>query len=261
MKKDSFIVGRDVEIHPTAKIIGDDIEIGDFSKIGPNVIVSGRGVKIGREAWLGESAIVGGGRAEVGSLEAGDFLHLGIRSQVNLANEVVIGDEVGIGMNGMVFSHGAYLSEYDGFPYQDSPVSIGSNVWLPYAMVTPGVNIGDNVVVAAMSLVNIDLPTGCLAGGIPAKILKQNYFPREVTLEQKNIVLNQLIKEAAFYGVEVVRDTDGETLTYSKTIFDLAQRRIEGLASKETEKLKDILRRHGIRFRYYNDGEYYKEWD
>ncbi len=261
MDDSNILLGRNVFVHPTAQISGADIEIGDFAWIGPNVLISGRSINIGREAWIGASAIIGGGRAEMGSLECGDFLHLGIRGQINTANTVLIGDEVGIGMNGMVFSHGAYLSEYDGFPYQDSPVSIGSNVWLPYAIVTPGVKIGSNVVVAAMSLVNRDLPSGCIAGGIPAKVLKEHVYPRNITQEQRIAVLDRIIQEAAFYGVEVSRDSIGETLTQGRTVFDLPKRRIEGPANSATERLKNLLRRHGIRFRFYNDGEQYREWD
>ena len=46
-----------------------------------------------------------------------------------------------------------------------------------------------------------------------------------------------------------------------KTIFDISKRIIEGPADDSTEKIKDILRRHGIRFRFYNDGEEYHPWD
>jgi acetyltransferase-like isoleucine patch superfamily enzyme len=261
MTRNSVVLGRDVFVHPTAKITGEDIEIGDFSKIGPNAIISGRSIKIGREAWVGDNAIVGGGRAEIGSLEVGDFLHLGIRAQINLANTVVIGHEVGIGMNGMVFSHGAYLSEYDGFPYQDAPVRIGSNVWMPYAMVTPNVTIGNNVVIAAMSLVNKDLPPGCFAGGVPVRILKENVFPRKLSTEEKVHMLDKIIAEAQFYKVPASHDEKGETVVVNNTVFDIPRRKIEGPSSSNTERVKDLLRRHGIRFRFYSDGERYREWD
>lgn len=261
MTKNSIVLGKDVTIHPTAQLIGEEIEIGDFSKIGPNVVISGKSVKIGREAWIGERAIIGGGRAEFGTLIVGDFLHLGIRGQINIANNVVIGDEVGMGMNSMVFSHGAYLSEYEGYPYQDAPVTIGSNVWLPYAIVNPGIEIGHDVVVAAMSLVSRSLPSGCLAGGIPAKVLKENAFPRKVSVEEKIRVLDQIIIEASKYNIKTERDENATSLTVKKTIFEIPTRTIEGSVDEDTEKVKNLLRRHGIRFRYFNDGKIYREWD
>ncbi len=261
MTNENVTIGRDVVIHPTAKITGKEIEIGDFAKIGPNVIISGKSVKIGREAWIGSSAIIGGGRSELGSLVVGDFLHLGVRGQINIANDVVIGDEVGIGMNGMVFSHGAYLSEYDGFPYQDAPVTIGSNVWMPYAIVNPGIDIGDNVIVAAMSLVNQNLPSGCLAGGIPVKILKENFFPRSVDDEERKRVLDQIVLEASKYQIKAKHVGDGATITVKDATFEVPTRRIEGKADKDTDRVKDLLRRHGIRFRYFNDAGTYRKWE
>jgi hypothetical protein len=46
-----------------------------------------------------------------------------------------------------------------------------------------------------------------------------------------------------------------------KTTFQSPERVIEGPANKSTDRMKDLLRRHGIRFKFYNDGESYKEWD
>jgi acetyltransferase-like isoleucine patch superfamily enzyme len=169
MTKNSVVVGRDVVIHPTAQLLAKELVIGDFTQIGENVKITGDHVEIGRDAWITTDVLIGGGRSEMGSLKTGDFLHLGKGSMVNIASDVTIGDEVGIGMDSRIFTHGAYLSEYNGFPYEEGPVAIGSNVWLPYAIVNPNVKIGDNVVVAAMSLINRNLPSGCLAGGIPVK--------------------------------------------------------------------------------------------
>lgn len=261
MQKKTSTIGRDVEIHPTAQLLAKELVIGDFTKIGPNVTITGRYVEIGREGWITTGALIGGGRAEMGSLKTGDFLHLGKNSMINTANEVVLGHEVGIGMDGKIFSHGAYLSEYDGFPYQDAPVKIGSNVWLPYAIVNPGVTIGDNIVVAAMSLINRNLPTGCLAGGVPVKILRENAFPKEITKEEKIGILDMILNEARHYGIVTERDASGTTLSMDKTVFDILNRRIEGPADVNTDKVKDILRRHGIRFRFYSDNEEYREWD
>ena len=39
-------------------------------------------------------------------------------------------------------------------------------------VVLPGVTIGDNVIIAANSVVNKDIPSNVIAGGIPCKIIK-----------------------------------------------------------------------------------------
>lgn len=54
------------------------------------------------------------------------------------------------------------------------PVTIGNNVWLGGScIINPGVNIGDNVVVASGSVVTKDIPDSVVVGGNPAKIIKQ----------------------------------------------------------------------------------------
>lgn len=55
------------------------------------------------------------------------------------------------------------------------PIKIGNNVWIGMNVtILKGVNIGDGCIIAAGSVVNKDIPARCLAGGVPAKILKQN---------------------------------------------------------------------------------------
>ncbi|MFV3010592.1 sugar O-acetyltransferase [Clostridium botulinum] len=53
------------------------------------------------------------------------------------------------------------------------PVVIGDNVWTGgNSVIVPGVTIGNNVVVAAGSIVVNDIPDNVVVGGNPAKIIK-----------------------------------------------------------------------------------------
>lgn len=50
------------------------------------------------------------------------------------------------------------------------PVSIGSNVWIGgHAIILPGINIGDDAIIGAGSVVTRDVPAGQTAIGNPAK--------------------------------------------------------------------------------------------
>ena len=54
------------------------------------------------------------------------------------------------------------------------PVRIGSNCWLGAGVIVlPGVNIGDNTVVGAGSVVTKDLPANVVAVGNPCRVLRQ----------------------------------------------------------------------------------------
>lgn len=56
-----------------------------------------------------------------------------------------------------------------------SPIYIGDHVWIGMrAIILQGVTIGDGAVIAAGAVVNKDIPPHCLAGGVPAKVIKEN---------------------------------------------------------------------------------------
>jgi acetyltransferase-like isoleucine patch superfamily enzyme len=57
------------------------------------------------------------------------------------------------------------------------PVTIGDNCWLgTNCVVTGGVTIGERTVVGANSVVTHDLPSGVIAVGAPAKVIKKIEF-------------------------------------------------------------------------------------
>jgi len=263
-KNDSWVIGEDVRISDKARInVSEYFEIGDRSVIRNNVLIEGRHIEIGREAWIDEYAHIGGGSCfdYHSFLKAGDFLHIGKFSHINTARKVMIGDECGIGINTKIFTHGAYLSAYNGFPVQFADVEVGDRVWLPNAWVNPGVKIGNDVVVAAMSLVNRDLPSGCLAGGIPAKVLKENVYPRKLTPQEKQQLVANIARD-----VRMKLKLEGDRIhlehpdTKEVTIFDLEKRMIEGVGNNRSETVKNQLRRYGIRFKYFLQNGKYRPW-
>ncbi len=62
-------------------------------------------------------------------------------------------------------------------------ITIGNDVWLGAGVVvTAGVTIGDGAIVGAGSVVTRDIPPYTIAGGIPAKALKER--PNPVAMQQ-----------------------------------------------------------------------------
>lgn len=261
----TFDIGEGCDIHPTARINVEHGSLGPRSIIREGAVIEGSHVYIGTEAYLDMRARIGGGSCfdQLSMLHAGDFLHMGVDSHINIARPVDIGHEVGIGVETKIFTHGAYLPIDMGFPVQWAPVIIGDRVWLPNAWVNPGVTIGDDVVVAAKSLVNTNLPDGCLAGGIPARVLKENHYPKMVNWG----VLQGMIDD--FFGYCVIMMGEDHTIEYKEdgilvidgaTAFNIPRRKIHGEATNFTELFRNQLRRNGIRFRYYAHGQEYLPW-
>lgn len=87
---------------------------------------------------------------------------------------ITIGDGTQIGMNVTIatLNHGFDLeSRNTTYPL---PVKIGKNVWIgSNVTIVPGVSIGDNSVIAAGAVVAKNIPTNVVAGGCPAKIIRE----------------------------------------------------------------------------------------
>jgi len=57
---------------------------------------------------------------------------------------------------------------------KDAPIVIGKNVWIGMrCIILKGVNVGDNSIIAAGSVVTKDILPGTLVGGNPAKLIRK----------------------------------------------------------------------------------------
>jgi acetyltransferase-like isoleucine patch superfamily enzyme len=181
-------LGEGVRIlrHSTVKVV-DQLSIGAYGTVNESCEIGGRRIEIGQELWMLPTAKIGGGSAyELPSrLSIGHYVHLGVQTLINTARPVVIGHEVGLGTRTSIYTHGAYPSRLQGFPVAFDGVEIGDFTWVPGATINPGVKIGRNCVVGVNSLVTTSLPDGSLAVGSPAKVVKENAYPRPFGPEQR----------------------------------------------------------------------------
>lgn len=70
-----------------------------------------------------------------------------------------------IGYNTTILAH-----EYLTNEWRTGPVEIGKNVTIgANCTILPGVTIGDNAIISAMSLINRDVPAGAKVGGVPIR--------------------------------------------------------------------------------------------
>ncbi len=240
-------------VDPTAKIYCDELVLGEGTIIRAHAEIYGTKVVLGRDSFIDEYAVIGGGSA--GELTTGDWFHLGMFAQVNTARPVTIGEEVGIGIGSRVFTHGAYLSELDGFPVAFESVTIGDRVWLPNAIVMPGVTIGSDVVVAAGSVVTSNIRSDSLVAGTPAKVLRTaRYAP--MTEHARAAALMRILQDAHVSG----HIMGNGKVVCDQAIFDTTTKKVEGFVTENTERLRNELRRHGIRFRVFPRGAIYEAW-
>lgn len=93
--------------------------------------------------------------------------------KIRCYEEITIGQGVAISENFTIWDSDAHQLFNGSQPTQ--PIFIGNKVWIgTNVTVLKGVKIGDGCVIAAGSLVTKDIPSNCLAAGVPAKVIKEN---------------------------------------------------------------------------------------
>lgn len=88
---------------------------------------------------------------------------------------VTVGDNCMFGPGTMIsaVTHPVDGARRRGRIAQAKPVTIGNDMWLAANVsVMPGITIGDNVVVGAGAVVTHDLPSNCVAMGVPARVVR-----------------------------------------------------------------------------------------
>ncbi|MBI2148934.1 hypothetical protein HYU23_04590 [Candidatus Woesearchaeota archaeon] len=291
----TLAIGRNCKIDPTAEInvkngtIGEDCQIGayvrvdaDYFTMGDRSIlrpfsrIEGTNIELGHEAYLDERALIGGGSARDPDsiFKAGDWLHMGKGAELNQGAGLYIGHEFGVGAR--IFTHGGYLNMLEGFPYQWGKVKIGDRVWIPLnTVVNPGSELGDNIVIAAGSVVNGYIPSGSFASGIPVGIknhgtqeekvmgkIQYNLYPRVLSEEEEDnfmkFILNR-VNVMAGHECNIHKEERG-SYRMGETLFNISKRELKGPSTEESEIFKGELRRRGIRFRYKSERGEYIPW-
>lgn len=201
---------REAMAHRTAVVTEADAELlvavwrqfSDGASIGPNVKLGlgARMINLGsaEQAVLeGDCVVRGCLRVEPqGRMRIGSFVYVGDGAIVSAQSEVTIGEATLLAHGVMVFDNNSHpinphareiqfrrmvgvKDRYTPIVVDAAPVRIGRRCWIGMnAMVMKGVSVGDDTIVAAGSVVTADLPSGVVAAGNPARVL------RELTAEE-----------------------------------------------------------------------------
>ena len=260
IEADEIDIHSSVKIGKNVKIKCKSIKLGEFCIIGDNVTIECN--KFEAHSWLfmwhGVEVGRGGCNGMNSNVKIGKGVGIFENTVINPSESVEIGDNCGIGADVMIWTHGAWLDVMQGFPHDFGPVKLGNNVWLPArSIVLPNVTIGDNVVIGTNSIINRDLPDGCLAAGTPCKVIREGVYPRP--LNDKNLRklvehicddwIDLCISKGITRNIEVWYENRKIFLNQNsfQTIYYLDDRRIEGHTNDVSEDLRDYLRRRGIK--------------
>ncbi len=111
---------------------------------------------------------------------------------------IEIGNNCQVTSDVKFFTHGAAWVFRKKYPKMDffGKIKIGDNVYIGNnALILPGVTVGDNVIIAAGSVVTKSISDDCIVGGNPAKIIG-----RVSELEKKMLPYNLETSGLSYYN-------------------------------------------------------------
>ena len=244
-------------------LVSQRLEIGARTIMGAGNNLTGRTITLGEYVYWDSGVVVGhGGKFSPDAhLAVGSYSMICARITLNVNHAISIGEYVGIGEDVAIWTHGSYLPVLDGFPADFGPVHIGHHVWLPAkSTVLPNRRIGNNVVIGTNTLINKDLPNGCLAGGIPVRILKENYYPRHDPARNEQLVrqiLTDYARSADYKELNVRLDyyPASQQIRCNDVVFQLDTMRTEGrftAVALRTSATTCVIEKH---FTFYSRAE------
>lgn len=140
---------------------------------------------------------------DIGKVSIGNNTQIGGNTHLICACRVTIGSDVMISWGCTIIDHDSHSTRwsersYDGQKWYEgikisitsaaitknwhvvpmAPVNIGDKVWIGFnVIILKGVNIGEGAIIAAGSVVTKDIPAWTLAGGNPARVIKELEHP------------------------------------------------------------------------------------
>lgn len=147
----------------------------------PEITGSGT-IRIGNDVTIGgrNSWVCGFRSSRDAEIIVEDRVYIGFQVVLSAAKSIRIGADTMLAARVQIYdniSHPispARRLRHEPFRLDEStPVVIGRNCWIGNnAMIMRGVTVGDNSIVAAMSVVTRDVPPNTLVGGNPAKVIR-----------------------------------------------------------------------------------------
>jgi UDP-3-O-[3-hydroxymyristoyl] glucosamine N-acyltransferase len=134
-----------------------------------------KNIRIGENTWFGSESEIIADRCN--ALIIGNHVQVTSRCRIDCAGNIQIADNV-------LIAPDVSITDYDGIEHfweknKKSDVVIQEGVWLGQRVsVLPGVTIGAHSIVGANSVVMHDIPDFCIAGGVPAEVIKRWNFEK-----------------------------------------------------------------------------------
>ena len=167
-------------IDAAATIYHSDLWLGRNVFLAPGVLIveidEGGPVTLADKVAVHRNAVLETGREGYIKVGAGSSIHPGSQLKAYL-EPILIGKGVMIAANAALYSYDHGMAP--GMPIRrqpltaKGPITIDNEAWIGTgAIILSGVTIGEGAVVAAGAVVTKDIPSGAIAAGNPARVIK-----------------------------------------------------------------------------------------
>ena len=244
-------IGRMVEFGRNISVkVKGKFEIGDFSRLGNNTEILGNNVIIGKHLFNSSGLRIGGGGRQHpnANFKIGDRCTIH-NNFINVCEKVEIGDDVGLSPDTSILTHGYWLSVFDGYPATFEGVKIGNGVIVGYrSLIMMGVEIADQIVIGAQSVVTKKLLKKGIYAGSPAKFIKETIpLTTEDRIKKLNEILASYTEIANYHNITTNITVNYPHVTICDFKINVETFDYEGTENQITDDFRDYIRKWGIR--------------
>jgi len=248
---ESIEIGKNVHFGNNISIaIKGNFKIDDFSYLGNDIHIRGNNVSFGKHLFHSSGLRIGGGGRQHpnANFKIGDRCTVH-NNFINVCEPVVIGDDVGLSPDTSFLTHGYWQSVLEGYPASFLGIKIGNGVIIGYrSLIMMGVEIIDNCVVGAQSVVTKSINKKGIYAGCPAKLIKE-IIP--LNFEQKVEMLNRIIDNyipiAKYHNIDPQIKVDYPFVYFNEFKINTESFEYWGEEDIETDDFRDYIRKWGIR--------------
>ena len=250
-------LGKDCEVGENVVVnVAEEAIFGDRCVIPNNAYLSGRSLQFGSDfygySWDWRRLDVGRGRRdyEAARLVVGDRCTFH-DNRIDLTKAVAIGIDVGLSPEVVVYTHGYWLSELEGYPCNEASVAIGDGVIVGFrSVVLPGTVIERRTVVGAQSVVSGTLSDASVYAGNPAKLIRNIVqLPVAVRVEKAVEILTRYARSLEYRWIDVKPPSlEYPVVNFRGVTLGLESGTCAGEEDRYTDDLRDFLFRRGLRF-------------
>jgi acetyltransferase-like isoleucine patch superfamily enzyme len=227
-----------------------EFRMGKYSNLGNNTSILGNNVSIGKHLFNSSGLTIGGGGRQHpnANFSIGDRCTIH-NNFINVCEEVVIGNDVGLSPETSILTHGYWLSVLEGYPASFSGVKIGNGVIIGYrSLIMMGVEIADYCVIGAQSVVAKSITQKGIYAGVPAKFIKE-IIPLNVEekIKKTQEIIDHYLPIAKYHELKTQISLDYPYITIGDFRVNVETFEFSGIENEITDDFRDYVRKWGIR--------------